>query len=365
MFGWLLSVLAVHLRWFAQVRRSITHEDLVGDLDNVLADNPGLLAELVHEVKRLPVAARTSLFGNTPPEYTPSSILSDPASTAVGGTSVQEPASLGFPEVVFLGTGSAIPSKFRNVSSVLLRLAEDRSVLMDAGEGTLGQLRRRFGADGAARVLRSVGCVWISHMHADHHLGLLAVLTEITRVRGRQQCPPTAGDADVDMTAVDTSANPSDDMEVDSSHDATPPESVVVIGPLRLWRWLVTYQRSSSDVFSFRFLPCEHHGSPHVEHNTADSATPQPNDPLFADQAVEQKAQGRKSSQALRPLVPDSSVLAGLHRELGLTASFSVPVVHSVDAYALVLETQDGWKLVYSGDTRPSQVRTRVRQQAQ
>ena len=45
-----------------------------------------------------------------------------------------------------------------------------------AGEGSYGQLVRRFGAAGAERVVSNLGAVWISHIHADHHAGLPRLL---------------------------------------------------------------------------------------------------------------------------------------------------------------------------------------------
>jgi glyoxylase-like metal-dependent hydrolase (beta-lactamase superfamily II) len=55
--------------------------------------------------------------------------------------------------------------------------------LLDAGEGTLGQLRRRFTPEGAAEVINSLAFVSISHMHADHHGGLSSVLSQRDQVR--------------------------------------------------------------------------------------------------------------------------------------------------------------------------------------
>lgn len=46
-------------------------------------------------------------------------------------------------EIVLLGTGSSQPSKYRNVSSVYVNLFSKGSLLLDCGEGTLGQLKRR------------------------------------------------------------------------------------------------------------------------------------------------------------------------------------------------------------------------------
>jgi len=46
-------------------------------------------------------------------------------------------------EIVLLGTGSSQPSKYRNVSSIYINLFSKGGLLMDCGEGTLGQLKRR------------------------------------------------------------------------------------------------------------------------------------------------------------------------------------------------------------------------------
>lgn len=75
-------------------------------------------------------------------------------------------------EVCFLGTGAAIPSKYRNVTSLYLRLFKNGGLLLDCGEGTLSQLIRLLGPAGADAALRSLHCIWISHIHADHHAGL-------------------------------------------------------------------------------------------------------------------------------------------------------------------------------------------------
>ena len=47
-------------------------------------------------------------------------------------------------EITFLGTGSSQPSKYRNVSSIYINLFAQGGMLLDCGEGTLGQLKRRF-----------------------------------------------------------------------------------------------------------------------------------------------------------------------------------------------------------------------------
>ncbi|XP_066560774.1 zinc phosphodiesterase ELAC protein 2 [Amia ocellicauda] len=85
-----------------------------------------------------------------------------------------------FPEVVFLGTGSALPMKIRNVSATLLNISPSQSLLLDCGEGTFGQLCRHYGNDVDA-VLSNLSTVFISHMHADHHTGLLQLLLQRER----------------------------------------------------------------------------------------------------------------------------------------------------------------------------------------
>jgi ribonuclease Z len=79
-------------------------------------------------------------------------------------------------EIICLGTGSALPSKYRNVSSTLLRVPGSGSYLLDCGENTLGQLKRLYGPEQLSELLRDLKLIWISHLHADHHLGLTSVI---------------------------------------------------------------------------------------------------------------------------------------------------------------------------------------------
>ncbi|KAM6904781.1 zinc phosphodiesterase ELAC protein 2 [Xenentodon cancila] len=85
-----------------------------------------------------------------------------------------------YPEVIFLGTGSALPMKIRNVSGTLVNISSSRSLLLDCGEGTFGQLCRHYG-DGVDEALSRISTVFISHMHADHHTGLVKLLFQRRR----------------------------------------------------------------------------------------------------------------------------------------------------------------------------------------
>lgn len=81
------------------------------------------------------------------------------------------------PQIITVGTGSAIPSKYRNVISTIVR-TQPESVVLDCGEGTLGNLKRLYGLEGLTNLLQHITTVYISHLHADHHLGTISLLRE-------------------------------------------------------------------------------------------------------------------------------------------------------------------------------------------
>lgn len=85
-----------------------------------------------------------------------------------------------FPEIVFLGTGSSLPMKIRNVSGTLVNISPSQSLLLDCGEGTFGQLCRHYGND-VDEILSKLSTIFVSHLHADHHTGLIHLLLERER----------------------------------------------------------------------------------------------------------------------------------------------------------------------------------------
>ncbi|KAL6460709.1 hypothetical protein MHYP_G00306750 [Metynnis hypsauchen] len=85
-----------------------------------------------------------------------------------------------YPEVVFLGTGSALPMKIRNVSGTLVNISSSQSLLLDCGEGTFGQMCRHYG-NHVDEMLTKLSAVFISHIHADHHTGLVNLLLQRER----------------------------------------------------------------------------------------------------------------------------------------------------------------------------------------
>ncbi len=75
-------------------------------------------------------------------------------------------------EIIFLGTGSAMPAANRNLSGTALR-RNGEIFLFDCGEGTQMQFRRAGLRPGRLR------CIFISHFHGDHLFGLPGMLTSL------------------------------------------------------------------------------------------------------------------------------------------------------------------------------------------
>ncbi|CAH2053559.1 unnamed protein product [Thlaspi arvense] len=236
-------------------------------------------------------------------------------------------------EIVLLGTGSSQPSKYRNVSAVYIDLFSKGSVLLDCGEGTLGQLKRRYGLEGADDAVRSLRCIWISHIHADHHTGLARILA--------RRCELLKG----------------------VSH-----EPAIVVGPRPLKNFLDAYQRLED--LDMEFLDCRNTTAtswaslePISPQRIASSGTGEGS--LFSKGSPMQSIYKRPSS----PPMDNSSALPYLKKlkkvlgEMGLEDLISFPVVHCPQAYGVILKAAErkniageeipGWKMVYSGDTRP------------
>ncbi|CAG8440575.1 11933_t:CDS:10 [Diversispora eburnea] len=165
--------------------------------------------------------------------------------------------------VTTLGTGSTLPSKYRNVTATLLTIPNNGCILLDVGEGTYSSLTRHLGKHGdkmgIEKCLYDLKCIFISHMHADHHLGLTRILSKWN--------------------------------ELNYKNDNA---FIHLIGPPRLWKWL----DELSDVQDFgiskvKFIDCR------------------------------------------------------------LKNIASVEVIHCPSSFGISFEHLDGWKIVYSGDTRP------------
>jgi len=208
----------------------------------------------------------------------------------------------------FTGTGSAIPCKHRNVTGMSLKMEDGQVILLDVGEGTIGQLLRALPlmeneslndhSAAAANLLLSIKAVWVSHPHADHHLGLLRLLTD--RQAAISHC--CAGGADNLLAGIDS-------------------DPVVVIGPPPILDFLKEYEVVDSRIAcSYRGLDCR-------------ELISNPNRPRASSPQVMQ----------------ENSLLGGQ-----ITSVQAIPVAHCPYSYAVVLEGTAFGKVAYSGDCRPS-----------
>ncbi|XP_016649110.1 PREDICTED: zinc phosphodiesterase ELAC protein 2 [Prunus mume] len=256
-------------------------------------------------------------------------------------------------EIVLLGTGSSQPSKYRNVSSIHINLFSKGGLLLDCGEGTLGQLKRRYGVEGADNAVRGLRCIWISHIHADHHTGLARILTlRRDLLKG------------------------------------VPHEPLLVVGPRKLKFFLDAYQRLED--LDMQFLDCKHTteaslhafegvtetnkdhsflGSPtsfedQRDKNTDRQVAQNVDSTLFAKGSRMQSYWKRPGSPVDNNVVfPILKSLQKVLEEASLEALMSFPVIHCPQAFGVVLRASErlnsvgkvipGWKIVYSGDTRP------------
>lgn len=214
-------------------------------------------------------------------------------------------SSLG--ELIFTGTGSAIPCKHRNVTGMYLQMDNGNSMLLDVGEGTVGQLLRSWKStllssssssssssnqqsaattattataaiDEYRSRIRNIKAVWISHPHADHHLGLLRLLSERAAITDAQSDP------------------------------------IVLMAPHDMFDFLAEYQMVVPEIKQ-SYIPVDCWDMIHGRVN-----------PL-----------GNK-----------------LYDDLGITYCASIQVAHCLRSFAVVIDGTSFGRVAYSGDCRPS-----------
>ncbi|KAI8971600.1 beta-lactamase-like protein [Mycotypha africana] len=186
-------------------------------------------------------------------------------------------------EIITLGTGSSIPAKYRNVSATYIKIPGYGSIMLDAGEGTYGQLMRRFGIRKLGEELKSLRCIFVSHLHADHHLGVIQLINKWNKMHWED--------------------------------DAT----LTIVAPFIYMNWLKEYNR--------------------VEY--------------FLKKNKVKFIRNESILASREPVGEELKSLENLKTTLGLSVLEPVDVIHCLYAYGLSLEHESGWKLVYSGDTRP------------
>ncbi|KAI5286545.1 hypothetical protein KEM54_006692 [Ascosphaera aggregata] len=241
-------------------------------------------------------------------------------------------------EIYALGTGSSLPSKYRNVSATLVKVPGVGNYLLDCGEGTLGQMRRLFPTNELKQIIQDLKIIWVSHLHADHHLGTASVIKAWNEAVYGVDRPIEPPRHDVDTLLKNLKKE----------------KRLFVISGLRMIDWLreyanvenygfdkviplcaISFLERGRDIALFRY----YHLNPDMSLLTSPSGEPVVT-PLWFDDKTPQNG--------------DKEMTLLLREATGLQYLDTVLVPHCQDARAVSFTFPSGFKLSYSGDCRPS-----------
>ncbi|KAJ2831212.1 hypothetical protein GGI24_001649 [Coemansia furcata] len=205
-----------------------------------------------------------------------------------------------------IGTGSSVPGIYRNVSANIVSVEGYGGIVLDCGESTVSLLKRFLGhphrnihntriAQTFSEFVASIKLLYISHMHADHHLGAIMLLREWNQ-----------------LTKVGSVRS-----------------RMTIVAPARFWTWIRDYSGIEDIGLERLDFVCCH------------------------DLRVSLDASDDNSYLNLDNFSNVKGKVDKLVSELGLVDIKTCSVVHCPWAYGLSLTHSSGWKLVYSGDTRP------------
>ncbi|KAI4720506.1 hypothetical protein E4T48_03279 [Aureobasidium sp. EXF-10727] len=240
-------------------------------------------------------------------------------------------------EITTLGTGSALPSKYRNVSATLVRVPGWGSMLLDAGENTLGQLKRVYTPKVLDEIMKELRVIWISHMHADHHLGTVSVIREWYKtVHGAR---PAA------------TINPGNDVDFDAATIFSKQDRLSVISEAAMLHWLEEYSHADDYGFS-RLAPlCI---TPNFQNKNIESTLQwfiPPNSAHCRDGSPSRAREAWVDKAARAKVLPQALDLQDIQ---------CVLVQHCHGARAVSVTFPSGFKVSYSGDCRPSKAFTQI-----
>lgn len=221
--------------------------------------------------------------------------------------------------VTFLGTGGSVPQTARNPSAVMVEREGDR-LLFDCGEGTQRQMMR-YGTG------FTVDSVWVSHIHGDHVLGLPG-LTQTWTFQGRTEpvdiyCPKGTGEVIQDCVYL-AGHRPNYDVDVHELRDG---------------------DEVDMDGYAVRAFKTRHEGVQSLGYAL-----------------VEDDRKGRFDRERAEELgVPPGPIFSRLHE--GEDVELEDGTV--VESSEVVGEPRPGRKVVYTGDTRPTEAATEYAEDAE
>ncbi|ODM16249.1 hypothetical protein SI65_08248 [Aspergillus cristatus] len=238
-------------------------------------------------------------------------------------------------EIIALGTGSSAPSKYRNVSATLLRVPGYGYYMLDCGENTLGQLKRVYNPEELREVLRNLRMIWISHLHADHHLGTASLIKAWYQENYPEGVPSQGQYIEDDVSKI-----------LDEKR-------LFVLSEESMISWLEEYAAVEDYGFS-KTVPLSAY--PYMDenkriltsfvyrHTRADGSYP-----------GQMRDVGKPSNTLLRFDDDNSPLTAQLRAATGLKDFRTTRVSHCRGAMAASLIFPDGFQVSFSGDCRPSQ----------
>lgn len=244
-------------------------------------------------------------------------------------------------EVFTLGTGSSSPSKYRNVSATLLHVPEKGYYLFDAGENTLGQLKRMFNPEQLHHVMKNLRLIWISHLHADHHLGTTSVIKEWYKVNRTVDSSSSIGTATIG-SVTNTRISMTEILQQ---------KRLCVLGENAFIQWLEEYAGVEDYGFG-AILPLSVHPKEDTKtifsyrHCRLDGYYPE-GGPNSTKLAFDDKGEGSEFAELLR-------------QATGLVKLSAVWVSHCKGSMAVSLEWDRQFKVSYSGDCRPSSLFAKI-----
>jgi ribonuclease Z len=225
-------------------------------------------------------------------------------------------------EIIALGTGSSIPSKYRNVSANLVKVPGYGYYLLDCGENTLGQLKRVFEPEELREVFQNLRMIWISHLHADHHLGTASVIK--AWYQENYGLNPAPAQPETDLAKI------------------LQEKRLSVVSDDAMIAWLEEY--SAVEDFGFdKVLPLSAHPEVSGSQIITEFSYRHRPDNVFS---------GHRTSMSFNDRF--SPLTSLLKSATGLENLLTCRVKHCKGALAVSLVFPHGFKISYSGDCRPS-----------